>query len=382
MTKFLLLAVAGTFAFHSISAQRSTSKEQSLRIKDSTKKVTPLRLSVATPDTKKAIENPAYNFKDLFETDGLGLGLGAPRLNPRAVSFVKDYIDRQGKNMMSLKDWALPIFNMIDGIFTQHDLPRELKYLAVIESRLNPVSVSVAGAGGPWQFMPATAIRMGLKVNRSIDERSNYVKSTEAAAKYLKELYSIFDDWLLVIAAYNSGPGNVQKAIRRSGSRNFWDIQYYLPEESRNHVKKFIGTHYIFEGQGGLTTLTLAETKDHYANNGTFTITRNINPTEAATSATQTITGKYNAGVIASMLSMDLAVFNRFNPGFDKVMGGAKNTYELKLPNEKMEIFNTKKYQILNESINILINGASIPADAPVTEKIAGSSRKTSDTRL
>lgn len=381
MKKFLLLAVAGSFAVHSVNAQRAASRDHGLNTRDSSKKTPPLRLSMAA-DTKKAIENPAYSFKDLFETDGLELGIGAPRLNPRAVSFVKDYIDRYGRNLMGMKDWALPIFNMIDGIFVQHDLPRELKYLAVIESRLNPVSVSVAGAGGPWQFMPATAMRMGLKVNRYIDERSNYVKSTEAAAKYLTELYGIFGDWLLVIAAYNSGPGNVQKAIRRTGSRNFWDIQYFLPEESRNHVKKFIGTHYIFEGQGGLTTLTLAETKDHYATNGNFTITRNINPAEAATSATQSITGKYNAGVIANLLGMDQVVFNRFNPGFDKVMGGAKNTYELKLPNEKMELFNSKKNQILNESINLLINGASIPAEAPaVTEKIAGN-RKIADRRL
>ncbi len=103
--------------------------------------------------------------------------------------------------------------------------------------------------------MPATARILGLKVNRSHDERTDYFKSTHAAAKYLKDLYTEFGDWLLVIAAYNGGPGNVYSAIRKSGSRNFWNLQYYLPAESRTHVKKFIGTHYIFEGQGRVTTL-------------------------------------------------------------------------------------------------------------------------------
>ena len=100
---------------------------------------------------------------------------------------------------------------------------------------------------------------MGLKVNQYRDERTDYHKSTTAAAKYLKELFSIYGDWLLVIAAYNGGVGNVNSAIRKSHSRNFWDLQYYLPTESRNHVKKFIATHYIMEGDGGITTITKDE---------------------------------------------------------------------------------------------------------------------------
>ena len=106
--------------------------------------------------------------------------------------------------------------------------------------------------------MPATARALGLKVSKRSDERVDYQKSTHAAARHLKDLYNEFGDWLLVIAAYNGGSGNVYSAIRKSGSRNFWNLQYYLPAESRTHVKKFIGTHYIFEGQGGVTTLTKA----------------------------------------------------------------------------------------------------------------------------
>jgi membrane-bound lytic murein transglycosylase MltF len=150
-------------------------------------------------------------------------------------------------------------FCIIDSVFSRYGLPVELKYLAVIESELKPSALSHVGARGPWQLMPATAHILGLKVNRQCDERSNYYKSTIAAAKYLRDLYALFDDWLLVLAAYNGGPRPVYAAIHKSGSRNFWVLQEYLPAESREHVKKFIATHYYFEGRGSETTLTRAE---------------------------------------------------------------------------------------------------------------------------
>jgi hypothetical protein len=107
--------------------------------------------------------------------------------------------------------------------------------------------------------MPATAQVLGLKTGHQNDERTNYYKSTIAAAKYLRDLYAQFNDWLLVLAAYNGGPKPVYNAIQKSGSRNFWVLQNYLPAESRDHVKKFIATHYYFEGRGSETTLTRAE---------------------------------------------------------------------------------------------------------------------------
>lgn len=343
---------------------------QSKAIVDST--VQPLdsfshKNNIAVPAIVKPAPNLLVDFKDLFQLDGIGNGDG-PTLNPRAVSFVQDYISRYGKGMTKLKEWSRPFFNMMDAVLVQNNLPCELKYLAVIESRLIPTSVSWAGAVGPWQFMPATAIRMGLKVNRQVDERMNYIKSTQAAARYLNELYKQFGDWLLVIAAYNGGPGNVLKAIRRSGSRNFWDIQYYLPTESRNHVKKFISTHYIFEGQGGLTTLTRAESEEHYGKNG---ISRNINAEEKEHAKMQVITGKFHSSVIARNILMDLNEFNRYNPHFDKIMAGSTNTYELLLPANKMEVFNSVKYKILSESIELLLNRSAsytppvVPATGP-----------------
>jgi membrane-bound lytic murein transglycosylase D len=181
------------------------------------------------------------------------------KLNRRGMLYVKKYIRKRNDCLVRVKKRSEVPFYIIDSVFTRYHLPVELKYLAVIESELRPTATSHVGAKGPWQFMPATAHVLGLKVNRTCDERSNYYKSTIAAAKYLRDLYALFDDWLLVLAAYNGGPRPVYNAIQKSGSRNFWVLQDYLPAESREHVKKFIATHYYFEGRGGVTTLTRSE---------------------------------------------------------------------------------------------------------------------------
>jgi membrane-bound lytic murein transglycosylase D len=295
-------------------------------------------------------------FKDLFIATSMGGSNGA-KLNPRAVSFVQDYIDRNGKELQNMKDWGRPYFNLIDNVLAKYGLPTELKYLAVIESQLKPNSVSWAGAVGPWQLMPATARVLGLKVNRKHDERTNYYKSTQAAAKYLRDLYNELGDWLLVIAAYNGGTAHVYNAMRRSGSHDFWDLQYYLPAESRNHVKKFIGTHYIFEGQGGVTTLTKDEATEQLSGSSMYVFNRNLTKDELSNSKTTSISGKYYSTIIAKYILMDMDEFNRYNPDFDKVMASANNTYDLKLPSDKTDLFIQNKYQILNESVQLLLNG-------------------------
>ena len=180
-------------------------------------------------------------------------------LNKQAAQFVSRYLRENEECLDGVKQKSAASFEVINGVFTRYQLPAELKYLAVVESELNPKAVSRVGAAGPWQFMPATAKILGLKITRKYDERKNLKKSTTAAALYLRDLYSQYEDWLLVLAAYNCGPRPVNNAIRKSGSRNFWKLQYHLPAESRAHVKKFIATHYYFEGSGGITTLTRAE---------------------------------------------------------------------------------------------------------------------------
>jgi membrane-bound lytic murein transglycosylase D len=170
-------------------------------------------------------------------------------LDSRARKFVTNYIRGNHEKLDSIKQKSRVPFAITDSVFNQYNLPLPLKYLAVIESELNSKAVSRVGAVGPWQLMPGTAQLLGLKVTKDYDERTQYGKSTKATALYLRDLYGKFGDWLLVLAAYNSGEGTVNRAIRLSGSRNFWDLQHYLPAESRKHVKKFIATFYYFEGQ-------------------------------------------------------------------------------------------------------------------------------------
>ncbi|HCL82844.1 MAG TPA: lytic transglycosylase [Chitinophagaceae bacterium] len=185
------------------------------------------------------------------------------KLNRTGMLFVKNYIKNSNVCLYGIKKRSVIPFYIIDSIFKKYGLPVELKYLAVIESELKPSALSQVGARGPWQLMPSTARDLGLKVTRQYDERTNYYKSTQAAAMYLRDLYVQFDDWLLVLAAYNGGPKPVYTAIRESGSRNFWVLENDLPAESREHVKKFIATHYYFEGRGGVTTLTRSENVEY-----------------------------------------------------------------------------------------------------------------------
>ena len=190
-------------------------------------------------------------------------------MNSQAQKYVADYIRKNSESLEKIKRHSRLSFGMMDVVLKRYHLPLELKYLAVIESELNPTATSRVGAMGPWQLMPETAKILGLKVSCEYDERTQYHKSTKAAAVYLRDLYGQFDDWLLVLAAYNSGPGPVCRAIKRSGSRDFWKLQYFLPAESREHVKKFIATQYYFEGAGSETTLTKEE-------NANFNLAHNL----------------------------------------------------------------------------------------------------------
>ncbi|MFI5130683.1 MAG: lytic transglycosylase domain-containing protein [Chitinophagales bacterium] len=187
----------------------------------------------------------------------------AIKMNKQAAAYVDKYIVKNIGDLERIKLKSKYFFQVTDAVFTKYNLPQELKYLAVIESELNTRALSPVGARGAWQLMPGTARLLSLKVNHKYDERTHFYKSTVAAAKYLKDLHAIFGDWLLVIASYNSGPGRVFEAIKKSGSRNFWKLQNYLPAETRGHVKRFIATHYYFEGNGSVTTLTKEEANSY-----------------------------------------------------------------------------------------------------------------------
>ena len=166
--------------------------------------------------------------------------------NPAVLSFIKMYTERkrdQVERMLGLSDYYFPKF---EEVLDKYNLPLELKYLPIIESALDPRAVSRVGAMGMWQFMFGTAKLLNMEITSFIDERRDPVKSTESAAIYLKRLFDIYKDWHLAIAAYNCGPGNVDRAIRRSGGKtNYWDIYYWLPRETRGYVPLFIAATYV-----------------------------------------------------------------------------------------------------------------------------------------
>jgi membrane-bound lytic murein transglycosylase D len=168
--------------------------------------------------------------------------------NPSLESVIKQYLkNRRGtlQRLMGLSEYYFPMF---EQELDKHNLPLELKYLAIVESALNPRAKSRVGATGLWQFMFTTGKMFGLDVSSYVDERSDPIMATEAACKYLKSLNKSFDDWDLALAAYNSGPGNVSKAIRRSGGKtNYWNLRNYLPRETAGYVPAFLATMYIFE---------------------------------------------------------------------------------------------------------------------------------------
>ncbi|MEO6949241.1 MAG: lytic transglycosylase domain-containing protein [Ginsengibacter sp.] len=312
----------------------------------------------AKAEAKYLSEVTKYGFKDLFKNYTYNAAMPySSQVNPYAESYMSDYLKSHTRYLQNLQKTATPYFNLIDGILSQYGLPRELKYLAVIESNLKSTALSSAGARGPWQFMSYTAKDYGLQVNQWADDRTDYFKSTNAAARYLLTLYKDLKDWLLVIAAYNGGPGRVYSAIRKSGSRNFWELQYFLPEESRNHVKKFIATHYIMETKNPDGSKNDKFNYSSLTDEGKIIVSPKITADEKENLAESKISGRYKSKIIALNIEMDLKEFERYNPQFDNIISTGA-TFLLRLPSKKMDVFNEKKLTILDQCIQELLNGA------------------------
>jgi membrane-bound lytic murein transglycosylase D len=261
-------------------------------------------------------------------------------MHPKAISFVQSYIEKEGPGLRKMKTWAKPYFNLYDEILTANGIPVELKYLSVIESHLSSQVISWAGAAGPWQIMPAEATRLGLKLLPN-DERMDYQKSTQAAATILRELYQKFGDWLLVVAAYNGGAGRLSKVIEKKKTKDFWALQYELPLETRNHVKKFIATHAIFEGVS-MTELDKTQSTE-----------RASVSTVSSGMERMVISGRFNAKTVAIWLKMPLTYLKELNPNMDQQLATGKS-YTLVLPSKEAKMFEASKNQILQASIQSL----------------------------
>ena len=256
--------------------------------------------------------------------------------NQVVKSYIEMYSTRRREQvsyMLALGEYYFPMF---EEALDRHGLPLELKYLPVIESALNPIAVSRVGATGLWQFMLRTGKSYGLEVNSLVDERRDPYKSTEAAVKYLKDLYTIYGDWNLVIAAYNCGPGNVNKAIARSGGkRDYWEIYYRLPKETRGYVPAFIAANYIMS---------------HFADH-------NICPAHTYGNSLALDTIHVNEQIhleqISGVLNIPLSEINRLNPQFksDRIPGDNKS-YALVLPSDKMFSYIDQNDSIINYNRN------------------------------
>lgn len=319
------------------------------------------KYSFAAPGNTKTTHSFG-NTLPSFQTQG-GLQFA---MHPQAHSFVQSYRQRNAPGLERMKSWGASYFNTMEIVLAQYGIPRQLKYLAVIETNLDNSSVSWTGAAGIWQFMPETGREYGLRVGGYADERFDFYKSTHAAARYLRDLYIKLKDWLLVVAAYNGGPGRVYSAIARSGSRNFWDLQQYLPLESSNHVKKFIATHIIMEGNTTLPGLGASTAGQKFFNPLEAS---GLGPDTATNLISERITGRYNSLVIAKYTLMNITSFNRMNPGFDQALSSSDSQFDLRLPDDKMQLFRANRLQIMNESLQLFLSTSVPVSEMPVLNK-------------
>jgi membrane-bound lytic murein transglycosylase D len=251
--------------------------------------------------------------------------------NPVVQSFIEMYVYKRASQLSRMMGLAEYYYPMFEQTLDKYDIPLELKHLAIVESALNPRARSHVGAAGLWQFMYATGKMYNLKVSSYVDERFDPIKATDASARMMSDLYKMFGDWNLVLAAYNSGPGNVRKAIRRSGGyKNFWYIRPYLPRETRNYVPAFIAVNYAMN-----------HALDH-----------NIKPTKPIISFLETDTLVVKSTITFDQIQNEIEIpkeeLSFLNPsykhGIIPLIEG-KN-YMLVLPNEYMDIFVSREDSI------------------------------------
>ena len=260
-------------------------------------------------------------------------------------AYILRYVKRSPKQLARLQRKAAYYFPIFYDALGRHDLPFELCYLPVIESALNPQAHSPAGAAGLWQFMPSTGRLYGLEVNSLVDERMDPIKSTEAACLFLKSLYNTFGDWNLAIAAYNCGPGNVNKAIHRAdGKRDFWSIYPFLPRETRGYLPIYIAAAYSinYADLHGICPEAIEMTEQ------TDTIQTNV---------------RQHLLQISEILGIELDELRRLNPQYAKdVIPGGK-TYSLCLPADRVTDYIDQQQVILAYRADELINNRRAEID-------------------
>jgi membrane-bound lytic murein transglycosylase D len=251
-------------------------------------------------------------------------------------AFIQNYIKRYQSGTVNVQKDKVILMRYFEQALVKNGIPKELKNLAVVESYLERNAVSSAGAAGPWQLMAGTARNSGLVVNDTLDERFDVYKSTRVAIGILKGLHRKYNDWNLVIAAYNSGSGRVDQAIRQAKSNIYWDVEPYLPAETSAHVKKFMASSFALDGKiPESTRFRTNSTKDTLASKGLITALVN---------------GGFRLDVIAEKLSLPIAQIVAWNPDYDKQIA-SKGAAVLILPKDRMSDFMYYKSEILKSSL-------------------------------
>lgn len=279
------------------------------------------------------VENYPENFTYDLVADRLScLERDVPlNFNERVYSFIDYFVVRNRPYLKDVMKKSTFFFPIIEEVLAEHNLPEELKYLAIVESGLNSQAISRAGAGGLWQFMPYTGRSYGLHQDWYIDERFDPYEATEAASKYLTMLYNMFGDWELALAAYNSGPGNVRKAIRRSGyKKSFWEIYRYLPRETRSYVPQFVAITYAF----------------NYAEEHNLLIDDFEYRPETDSIM---VKGFVNLKILASQLNLCYSDIKELNPNLKRF--GIKTSgklYPVLIPSDKLDAYHVRKDTILS----------------------------------
>ena len=272
---------------------------------------------------------------------------------------------KQVAGLLQKEQYYMPIFQ---DILSQYDLPYELAYLPVIESALNPNARSHMGAVGLWQFMPATGKKYGLEINSLVDERRDPIKSTHAAAKFMNALYEVFKDWNLVIAAYNCGPGNVNKAIYRAGGkRDFWSIYPFLPKETRAYLPLYIAAVYSmnFAAYHGISAKEdpLFVVDSVPADSVLFPDLANLTTSEIVPTDTIVTNQRIHLLQVAEILDIPLSLLRQLNPQYARDIVPGNKEYAICLPLDKAGVFVMNQDQILAHKANELLHNRRTEID-------------------
>lgn len=249
--------------------------------------------------------------------------------------YVQTYIDTYSRHkdemgqVLGLSQYYFPIY---EKAFREAGIPEEIKYLSIVESKLDPTAVSRVGATGPWQFMAATAKLYGLNMDSYVDDRRDPVQASYAAAAYLKDAYMMFGDWLLAIASYNCGKSSVERAVAKAGSLNFWDVRQYLPAETRNYVPAFIGVAYVMN-YPDKHDISIQQPGDIFSRTDTILVNRFVSLSN-----------------VSKAINVDLQQLSILNPAYKRqiVNGTAAAPRRLVIPVTRQENYNAL-YAVLND---------------------------------